>query len=207
MNPLKNPAFEAKEFLPYQSLIEEINLLLSERPENKPSKKPFLVAIDGKCTSGKTTLALYLSTIYDCNVISLDDFFLPVELRTKERYLKTGGNVHYERFLNEVLEPLSCHKKVNYGVFDCSVMNITTTRDLPEKNLYIIEGSYSLRPDFIKYYDLSVILTVSEEIQKDRLLKRNGPVMYKNFKNKWIPLENQYFQQHPEKNATHLLVF
>jgi uridine kinase len=35
-----------------------------------------IVAIDGKCTSGKTTLASRLAEIYDCNVFHMDDFFL-----------------------------------------------------------------------------------------------------------------------------------
>jgi uridine kinase len=35
-----------------------------------------IVAIDGKCTSGKTTLAAKLAEIYDCNVFHMDDFFL-----------------------------------------------------------------------------------------------------------------------------------
>ena len=33
-----------------------------------------IVAIDGKCTSGKTTLASQLAEIYDCNVFHMDDF-------------------------------------------------------------------------------------------------------------------------------------
>ena len=35
-----------------------------------------IVAIDGSCTSGKTTLATHLAEIYDCNVFHMDDFFL-----------------------------------------------------------------------------------------------------------------------------------
>lgn len=38
-----------------------INMLLEE-------KNFVIVAIDGKCTSGKTTLASKLAEIYDCNV-------------------------------------------------------------------------------------------------------------------------------------------
>ena len=32
----------------------------------------------------------------------MDDFFLPMELRTAERLEEPGGNVHYERFSAEV---------------------------------------------------------------------------------------------------------
>ena len=45
-------------------------------------KDRVVVAIDGKYTSGKTTLASKLAEIYDCNVFHMDDFFLRPEQRT-----------------------------------------------------------------------------------------------------------------------------
>ena len=69
-------------------------------------KDRVLVAIDGKCTAGKTTLAAQLAEQYDCNVLHMDDFFLRPEQRTKDRYEEIGGNVDYERFYEEaLLEP------------------------------------------------------------------------------------------------------
>ena len=45
-------------------------------------KDMVVVAIDGKCTSGKTTLASKLAEIYDCNVFHMDDLFLRSEQRS-----------------------------------------------------------------------------------------------------------------------------
>ena len=73
-------------------------------------KDMVIVAIDGKCTSGKTTLASKLAQIYDCNVFHMDDFFLRPEQRTPERFAEVGGNVDYERFQEEVLLPLKTGK-------------------------------------------------------------------------------------------------
>ena len=50
---------------------------------------------------------------------------------------------------------------------------------------------------------------ISADTQKERLLKRN-PEKIEMFINKWIPLENQYFQafdlfgQYPVLDATHI---
>ena len=52
-----------------------------------------VIAIDGSCTAGKTTLAAHLATKYDCNLIHMDDFFLRPEQRTAERFAEPGGNV------------------------------------------------------------------------------------------------------------------
>lgn len=155
--------------------------------------KPFLFAIDGKCGSGKSTLAQVLSEKLHAPVISLDDFFLPLELRTPERKLSPGGNVHYERFISEVLEPLRAGREVRYGVFDCSQMKIRSYKTLPLSDCYIIEGSYSMRPDFLSFYNMALLLGCTEEIQKDRIAKRNGPEGLKMFLEQWIPLENHYF--------------
>ena len=73
-------------------------------------KDMVIVAIDGKCTSGKTTLASQLAEVYDCNVFHMDDFFLRPEQRTPERFAEIGGNVDYERFREEVLLPLKSGK-------------------------------------------------------------------------------------------------
>ena len=64
----------------------QINMLLEE-------KNFVIVAIDGKCTSGKTTLASKLAELYDCNVFHMDDFFLRPEQRTPARFAEVGGNV------------------------------------------------------------------------------------------------------------------
>ena len=65
-----------------------------------------IIAIDGRCAAGKTTLAARLAKELGGDVIHMDDFFLPLELRTEERFREPGGNVHYERFKTEVLKPL-----------------------------------------------------------------------------------------------------
>ena len=49
------------------------------------SQKPYILAIDGRCASGKTTLANELSQSLSCNVVHMDDFYLPFALRTPER--------------------------------------------------------------------------------------------------------------------------
>ena len=40
-----------------------------------------VVAIDGRCGSGKTGLARLLESLFLCNVLHMDDFYLPLHLR------------------------------------------------------------------------------------------------------------------------------
>ena len=104
-------------------------------------KDMILVAIDGKCTSGKTTLASQLAEIYDCNVFHMDDFFLRPEQRTPERFAEVGGNVDYERFHEEVLLPLKSGKAFSYRPFDCSTFTLAAPVTVAPKKLNVIEGT------------------------------------------------------------------
>jgi len=152
-----------------------------------------LVAIDGKCTSGKTILASKLAEIYDCNVFHMDDFFLRPEQRTPERFAEVGGNVDYERFQEEVLLPLKSGKAFSYRPFDCSTFALAAPVSVTPKKLNIVEGTYSHHPYFDNPYDLKILLTVDEETQRRRILER--PIfLHKRFFEEWIPMENRYFE-------------
>ena len=156
------------------------------------AKNTVIVAIDGKCTSGKTTLASKLAEIYDCNVFHMDDFFLRPEQRTPERLAEIGGNVDYERFREEVLLPLKSGKAFSYRPFDCSTFTLAAPVTVTPKKLNIIEGTYSHHPYFGNPYDLKVLLTVDEETQRQRILER-PTFLHKRFFEEWIPMENRYF--------------
>ena len=151
------------------------------------------VAIDGKCASGKTTLAAKLAEIYDCNVFHMDDFFLRPEQRTPARFAEAGGNVDYERFHEEVLLPLLTGKAFSYRPFDCKSFTLSDPVSVPGKKLNIIEGSYSMHPHFGDPYDLKILLTVDEETQRQRILHR-PEFLHNQFFEKWIPMENRYLE-------------
>lgn len=152
------------------------------------------VAIDGRCGSGKSTFGELLSKEFDCNLFYMDDFFLPPEKRTTERLNEPGGNVDRERFLEEVLIPTAKGEDVFYKVYDCGTKTFKEPVKITPKKVVIIEGSYSCHPDLFDFYDLHIFLTVSLETQIKRIINRNGKEDAENFKNKWIPLEEKYFE-------------
>ncbi len=87
--------------------ITAVMVLLEEKLRQQVRQdKPLLVAIDGRCASGKSTLAKDLQKQLDCNVIHMDDFYLQEHQRTTRRLREPGENVDYERFETEVLQPL-----------------------------------------------------------------------------------------------------
>lgn len=163
-----------------------------------------MIAIDGRCGAGKTTLASHLQKICGCNVIHLDHFFLRPEQRTKERMLQVGGNVDYERFLTEVMIPLNKKEAFSYRLFDCHKQKMTETIKIEPKPINIIEGSYSCHPVLIQNYDLKIFLSVNKKEQLRRIVQRNGEKNAAKFKEKWIPLEEIYFSTFNIKESCNL---
>lgn len=149
-----------------------------------------VIAIDGKSGSGKTTLANYLKENFDSNVIHTDDYFLPLNLRTKERRNEIGGNINYEKFKNDVIDHLK--NDITIEAFNCKTLTFKEKIILKHKKITIIEGSYALHPYFGKYYDYSIGIDIDSKKQIERLKKREG-INLDNFINLWIPLENKYF--------------
>ena len=157
-------------------------------------KEQILVAIDGPCASGKTTLAESLSQRLACPVIHMDHFFLRPEQRTPDRLAEPGGNFDRERFTAEVLAPLREGRSFAYRPFVCSTTSLGEPIEVQRSPVILIEGSYSCHPDLCQTYDLRLYTSVSPEEQEKRLLLREGEAKLAVFKAKWIPLEEAYFK-------------
>lgn len=165
-----------------------------------------LLAIDGRCGSGKTTLADFLAEIYHCDVIRMDDFFLPFEQKTPERLSEPGGNVDRERFYEQIILPYQASQPLSYGCYNCMEGRISIQKKAEQQPLLIVEGSYCLHPLLQGAYDLKVFSTCSPELQSARILKRNGETMYRRFAEQWIPMEEQYFSAFEIKGTCDFII-
>lgn len=181
-----------------QAVIERIERVYTERER-------VFVAIDGPCTSGKTTLATVLQRHFGGNVLHMDDFFLRPEQRTPERFAEPGGNVDRERFEDEVLAPLAAGKIAQYRPWDCHTGDFAASHNVEPARLTIVEGSYSMHPALRGYYDLMICLTIDSGEQLRRLEARN-PRMLQRFIDEWIPLENRYFEETRTESAADMIV-
>lgn len=165
-----------------------------------------IIAIDGPSASGKSTLGAGLAAILGAQLIHMDDFFLPLDMRTPERLKEPGGNIHYERFAEEILPHIGVGKPFTYRVFDCETMTYARTRRVEAAPYIIVEGSYSHHPLFNDYMDLKVVSDVAQGEQLKRVLSRNGDEIADMFTTKWIPMEEEYFNAFGVKKNAHIVV-
>jgi len=168
--------------------------LLLAAHEATAKGKAKVIAIDGRAAGGKSTLAKQFSLVTGAGVVHMDDFFLPQELRTDERLATPGGNVHYERFAQEVLPHLTSCEAFSYNIFDCSRMALHGQRTVAASPLRLIEGAYCCHPALGEYMDLRVFSDVSPREQLRRIRLRESEEMTRRFIESWIPMEESYFK-------------
>ncbi len=174
--------------------------ILGRMEDAKKNNRKLLLVIDGKCGSGKTTLSESLSERYGCNVFHIDDFYLPIVMQTPEVMKEPGGNINYDRFISEIMAPLTSDSAVVYRPFLCMEQEYAPGVRLKKTGVNVIEGTYSchpvLREIYAKLTDWEVItlfMDIDDANQRDRVRKRVGEQRFKLFEEKWIPREREYF--------------
>ena len=189
-----------KDFLGYIDLFKLIQQPLS-------FGRRVILAIDGRCGAGKTTLAKIITNVYGGDFISTDDFYLPFEFRTPERMAIPGGHIDYDRFIKQISDPIKAGQThLEYYNFNCFTKTATPKTAKLNNNVIVIEGSYSLHPWINDLYSLSAFLNISDSIQKERILKRNGEEGYERFKNIWIPFEDNYHRVYKAHKRCSILI-
>ena len=172
-------------------LVEKLSTLLSAHPDH-----PVLVALDGRCGSGKTTLAAQLAQRFPQSItVHTDDFYLPPASRVANWEQIPCANMDLERLRAQVLTPARAGQAVPYRAYSCRAGAYLPEQCFAPQPLVIVEGSYSHHPSLAPYYDIRIFVTCSPDEQARRLRKREGE-RYSNFVERWIPLEEGYFAQY-----------
>lgn len=167
--------------------------------------RPIVLAIDGRCGSGKSTLGAALSAaLPDSVLLHTDDFYLPFPQRVSGWEKIPAANMDFARLREEVLLPLCAGKTAAYRAWSCPQSCFLPTQPLTPQRFVILEGSYSHHPSLRDLYDLRLFVTCSPAVQRSRLQKREG-AHFAAFESRWIPLEEGYFTQYAVAQTADLL--
>ncbi len=174
--------------------------ILGRMEEAQKNNRRLLLVIDGKCGSGKTTLSERLGERYGCNVFHIDDFYLPIVMQTPEVMKEPGGNINYDRFIAEIMAPLTADNAVVYRPFLCMEQEYDSGVSLKKTGVNVIEGTYCCHPRLRKIYAkltgwevITLFMDIDDRNQRDRVRGRVGELRFKLFEDKWIPREREYF--------------
>lgn len=155
------------------------------------SGRAAVVAVDGRCGSGKTALGTALGRAFGCPVVHTDDYYLPFARRSQNWQATPAANMDFARLRAEVLDPLRAGQPAVYRPYDCHADCFGAEVPLPARRLLVLEGSYSHHP-ILGGYDMTVFVTCPPQCQAERLHTREGE-NYDMFRSCWVPLEEGYF--------------
>lgn len=152
-----------------------------------------VVAIDGPCGSGKSSLAALLEQLFPSRVLHMDDYYLPLQQRSPGWEQIPCGNMNLERFLQEALLPAAKREAIVCRPYSCQQGRLLEPRMLPKTPLTIVEGSYSHHPVLASHYALKIFLHCHRQEQLARLTRRESTRLDA-YLQRWIPLEEAYYQ-------------
>ena len=182
-------------------IINSITALLSTA-----AGRPILIALDGRCGSGKTTLAAQLAERFPgSRTIHTDDYYLPPAQRVPGGETLPCANMDLKRLRAEVLNPARAGQPFSYLAYSCREGAYLPPVSCQPARLVIVEGSYSHHPALADCYDLRVFVTCSKAEQTRRLQTREG-ARYPAFAQRWIPLEEGYFAKYSIEKSADLIL-
>ena len=119
--------------------------------------------------------------------------------------LSTRSAPDRNRFLSQVLLPLSCGNESHYQRFDWNEEILTEWIAVRPESLIIIEGVSVLGNDFHSFYDLRIWIDCPIELASKRGMERDRNIYKVNNDQKWqeiwIKGDQEYAKTEPWKRA------
>ena len=163
--------------------------------------KTKLIAIDGRGGSGKTTLACELAAgMKNVTIISMDDFYLPSNLRDNSNPLYFNFNI--KRLKREVLDLLSKDEPAKYRRYDWGTDSLAEEHTIKPGEIVIIEGCYALHNLVRDFYDFSIWMEIDKDfaltrgVSRDLLQEKDADpkAKMKQWKEDFQPKEDRYIE-------------
>lgn len=163
------------------------------------AERPFVVAIDGRSGTGKSTLAAAVAGLLgDCLVIDGDDFYNGGRLgewkgRTPAEQVAEAMDWRRQHAL---LTTLRDGRRVEWFPYDWEAFD-GSLADVPfsaePAPVIILEGAYSCRPELSGLLDLRVLVEADLAVRSQRLRLRDGEEWHDEWFEVWNEAEDFYF--------------
>lgn len=172
-----------------------------------------IVALDGHSGAGKSTFAAAIAPMLDAAVVHGDDFYRDMPEADRVELSRAQGVDRYfdwERLRVEALTTLVRRRQARFRCFNwVAGRGLTSPVTIDPRDVVIVEGVYSARPEFDDLLDLKVLVeTVSEDRdqrrqQRLRTVSRTDP---RGWDARWDAAERLYFESIRPRNTFDLIV-
>jgi uridine kinase len=185
-------------------MVRNLSKLVTYFEKASRETDKFIIAIDGPGGSGKSFFAEKLSRLLkDTEVVHFDDFYLP---RYDPEII--GSNFDWCRLIEQVLVPLTDHKKCKYQVYNWITKELDGHKKLQDSKYLIVEGVTSGRLELRKYLNFIIFVETPFDIRLNRGIERDGIEIKDQWLNEWIPMEDKYFESsiHQTQSISDLVI-
>ncbi len=168
---------------------------------------PFVVAVDGRSGTGKSTLAKALAKRLPATVIEGDDFYAGgTGIEGDPPQSRAARCIDWQA-QRRVLTALRAGQAASYHAFDWDTFDGSVAEEathIAPAAILILEGAYSARPELRDLVDLTLLATVPDAVREERLLEREGEIGP--WERQWHEAEDWYFAHAAPDSAFDLVL-
>lgn len=176
-------------------LSDNIELLLKQLVIS--NTRPFLIGIDGRPCSGKSTLADKLTEILNAEALFLDDFFIPEEYWPKN--IKPGFPFPYFYYdvLLQSIKNLAQGKSAQYHPYDWAAKQPAKLRTVNPPKIIIVEGVSVLSEELAPLLNRRIFVVSNISTEFAAISEREKQQGLSNWKNLYLPSVDIYMKSKP----------
>jgi para-aminobenzoate synthetase len=173
----------------------------------KNSNGPFVIAVDGRSGTGKSTLAEALRSRLAATIIDGDAFYAGGTVIRNENAARLVELCIDWRRQKDVLQTLRSGRPARFQAFDWDAFDGSLVADpvvVEPMPWIILEGVYSARPELSELLDVRILLRTSDDVRTARLLEREwtiGP-----WERQWHHAEAHYFEHMVPESGFDLVI-
>lgn len=180
-------------------ILDDFEDLLSNLELN--DHRPFLIGIDGRPCSGKSTLADKLTEVLKAEALFLDDFFIPQSDWPKT--IVPAFPFPYLRFREFIdgVKTLAQGHSFHYREYDWDKRNFGAMKTINPESIVIVEGVSVLCDELMPYYTKKVLVLSNRNNELQAIAARESAENLVLWKNLYLPSVELYWQTKPWDRA------
>ena len=168
----------------------------------------FIIGIDGKGASGKSTLAEKLRKALPGAVLVCMDYFCYPPSGKKDEWWGPGVEGYgfdWKRLRDQVIVPFSQGRTdIQYDGLNWDTFKLDKF-SLPRAHALIVEGMTALRRELREFYGFTIWVDSDDKGRLERVRNRDGKDMLVHWEREFIPLADAYAEDHDPQEIARVL--
>jgi uridine kinase len=179
-------------------VIRSLAELVAEIRARSRGAAVFVVALDGRSGTGKSSLAASLGTDLGAAVVDCDDFYTggsDADWAVRPPAARAAEAIDWRRLRREVVEPLRAGRTATWLPYDWDEGRGPVPRpiSLAPARTVVLDGAYTARPELADVVDLPVLLELDHALRRERVSQREGDEFADSWYAVWDAAEDHYF--------------